>query len=87
MVRDPLSIAHPMVLLPLLGQVLLLITLFQKRPSKTLTYLGMACLGILLGLMFFIGLIEMHIKILGSTLPFLLTCFLIIRHYLMKKSR
>ena len=40
---DPLSVLHPFTLLPLLGQILLLITLFQKNPSKVLTYVGIYC--------------------------------------------
>ncbi|MBS1765002.1 MAG: hypothetical protein JSS90_08565 [Bacteroidetes bacterium] len=67
------SVIHPFTVIPLLGQLLLFITLFQKRPGKILTYTGIACLGLLLGLMFIIGLMEMNLKILISTLPFLST--------------
>ncbi len=70
---DPESIVHPFVLLPIFGQILLLITLFQKKTGKVLTYIGIACLGLLLGFMFFIGILGMNLKILISTLPFLIT--------------
>ena len=72
---------HPFIILPLLGQVLLIITLFQKEPSKRLTYIGLACLALLLLFMFFIGLISLNIKVLFSTLPFIIFGVLIIRHY------
>lgn len=68
---DPKSAAHPFIIIPLLGQILLLVTLFQQSPNKYLTYLGIACLGLLLGLMTFIGIIDMNFKILISTIPFL----------------
>jgi cobalamin biosynthesis protein CobD/CbiB len=68
---NPESIVHPFVLIPLFGQLLLLSSAFLKRPNRFLTYAGIACLGLLLGLMFFIGVIELNIKILASTLPFL----------------
>ena len=52
--KDPMSMLHPFIVLPLLGQIVLFITLFQKKPSKFWTYLGMASIGILLFFMFVI---------------------------------
>ncbi len=80
MVKDPLSVLHPLTLLPMAGQILLLITLFQKTPSKLLTYIGMGCIGILLLLMFAIGIMNQDFKILGSTIPFLATAVLVVIH-------
>ena len=77
---DPGSVLHPFTLLPLFGQILLLVTLAQKQPGKWLTYIGLACIGILLVFMFVIGLISFNYKILLSTLPFLVTAVLTIRH-------
>ena len=73
--------AHPFTLLPLLGQMLLLFTLFQQKPGKLPTYIAIGCLGILLGFMFVIGLMSMNFKVLISTLPFLVTAVLTVRHY------
>ena len=78
---DPKMAVHPFTIIPLLGQILLLITLFQKQPNKILTYIGIACLGLLLGFMFFIGMISMNFKILISTLPFLATALYAIRYF------
>ncbi|MEZ4905861.1 MAG: hypothetical protein R2822_30880 [Spirosomataceae bacterium] len=78
---DPISILHPFTVLPLLAQVILLFTLFQKMPSKTLTYLSIGGLGILLVFMFIIGLLSSNYKIISSTIPFLVTSILAIRHY------
>ena len=61
---DPASVAHPFTVLPLAGQLLLLITLFQKIPGKILTFIGLGSLGILLLFMFVIGLISLNYKIL-----------------------
>lgn len=83
---DPGAAIHPLTLIPLLGQVLLLITLFQSRPSKYLTYAGIACLGCLLCLMTFIGIIDMDFKILLSTLPFLICAVLVIREFRKQKK-
>lgn len=73
LVSEPLSVVHPFTMLPLFGQVLLIVTLFQRRPSKWLTYIGLGCLAILLLLMFVIGLISLNFKILLSTVPFIAT--------------
>lgn len=70
---DPVSAAHPFTLIPLMGQVLLLITLFQREPSRWLTYIGLASLGLLLLMMVLVGVLGSNFKILLSTLPFLVT--------------
>jgi len=81
----PASVLHPFTILPLLGQILLLVTVFQKVPSKRLTYWGIGCLGLLLGFMFIIGLISQHFKIVLSTIPFLTIALITILQ--IKKSK
>jgi hypothetical protein len=81
LLNNPIAALHPFTILPLAGQLLLLITLFQKTPSKRLTYIGIIGLGLLLGFMFIIGIISGHYKILFSTLPFLSVAAITIRHY------
>ena len=78
LVSDPVSAAHPITLLPLLGQVLLIVTLFQKEPSRLLTYLEIACLALLLVFMFLIGLLSLNLNIFLSTIPFLVVAILAI---------
>ena len=79
LLQDPLSVAHPLTLLPLFGQVLLLITLFQKKPSKVLTFMGLGCLGLLLFFISFIGIISFNWKIFLSTIPFVITAILAVK--------
>lgn len=78
---DPKSVMHPFTLLPLAGQVLLIITLFQAKPNKLLTYISIGGLGILLWFMFIIGIIGLNYKILLSTLPFLIVSLITIRYH------
>ncbi|GAB4210166.1 MAG: hypothetical protein Fur0023_22490 [Bacteroidia bacterium] len=80
MFTDPISAVHPFTLIPLLGQILLLITLFQNAPSRKLTYLGISSIGLLLVFMFFIGIIGLNLKILASTLPFIVISILTIKY-------
>ena len=78
---DPISVLHPLTVLPMIGQLLLLVSLFQKNPNKTLSYIGIAALGLLLGFIFIVGCISKNFKIIISTIPFLVTSYLAIRHY------
>jgi len=81
LISDPVSALHPFTILPLIGQIVLLITLFQKKPSRFLTYSGLIGLGILLGFMFIIGVISINYKIIISTVPFLIVSVVIVRNY------
>lgn len=81
LLTDPASANHPLIILPMLGQLLLLITLFQKNPLKLLVYSGIICLSLLLGFMFFIGIIGSNYKIACSIIPFIITVIFAVRHY------
>ncbi len=83
---DPLSVLHPFTVLPFVGQILLLITLFQQKPGRILTYVGIGGIGILLALMFVIGLISLNVRVLASTIPFLVLAFVTIRHHRAMKT-
>lgn len=77
---NPTSVIHPLILFPLIGQILLFITLFQKTPSKVLIYLSIIGLGLLFGFMFIIGLMSVNLKIIISTIPFLTVAILTIKN-------
>lgn len=71
-VTDPLSVIHPFIILPLFGQILLLYSLFQKSPGRKLSLIAILSLALLVVLIFAIGLMEMNIKIIGFSLPFII---------------
>jgi hypothetical protein len=79
--KDPLSAVHPFIILPLLGQACLFLTLVQKNPNRILTFMGIGGIGILLALLFLIGCLNMNLKILLSTIPFLTLGYLTILHH------
>jgi uncharacterized protein YacL len=78
---DPISVLHPFTILPMLGQVLLIVTFFQKKPGKSLIYISIGGIGILLGFMFVIGLMGLNYKIVISTIPFFIVAVFSVRHY------
>ncbi len=83
----PLSVLHPFTILPLTGQVILMVTLFQKTPGKTLTYTGIVSVGILLTLVFVIGLMSLNYKMIASAIPFIVVSVLSIQQYRVKNDR
>lgn len=86
LVLNPRAVMHPLTLLPMAGQLILLFTLFQREPGKIPTFLGMAGICILMVFIFIIGLLSLHVKIFLSTLPFLLVAFFTVRYYLAKRN-
>ena len=83
---DPMSVIHPFTILPLFGQIALLITLFQKQPNKILTLAGIGGISVLLILMLVIGIMSRNIRIILSTLPFLITAIVVIRQFKRKRT-
>jgi hypothetical protein len=81
---DPLSVIHPLTLLPLLGQMVLFFTLFQKQTSTRLTLIGMGSVAVLLLLIFVVGLLGRNYRIVLSTLPFMVTGVLTVIHHCRK---
>lgn len=67
---NPTQVIHLFTLVPMLGQTLLIISLFFPKYFRWLTFAGIVCIGLLLYFMFVIGLLGLSIKILLSTLPY-----------------
>jgi hypothetical protein len=78
---SPNSVLHPFIILPIIAQFLLLISLFQKTPSKKLTNISVFGLGILLVFMLFIGIISLNYKIALSTIPFIVVSIVTMLHH------
>lgn len=83
---NPMSVLHPFILIPMTGQLLLLITLFQPQPGKGITYAAMACLALLMLLILFIGILERNSGMIASVTPFLVLSFLVIRNFRKEKA-
>jgi len=86
LLRDPMSVIHPFTVVPFAGQLVLLYTLFQKTPSKILTYIGVACLSVLMLFIFLIGLISLDYKIALSVVPFIVSAVLTVAHHRKNKT-
>ncbi len=74
------AFAHPLVLLPFIGQLLLLISLFTKQTSKKLIYTSIVLLGLLVIMIFLAAILRMNIKMVLSCLPFFVFSFFLFRN-------
>lgn len=79
------SLTHPAVLVPMLGQLFLLVALFQKKPDKRLVYAGLSLIALLVLLLLLIGVLSKNIRIIGCTLPFLGAAVWCVRLFQQKK--
>jgi hypothetical protein len=68
--KDPISLIHPFIILPFLGQVFLLLTLIQKNPGKIMTYIGIGGIGIIMALVLLVGSLNFNLWVISSTIPF-----------------
>lgn len=78
---NPGSVLHPLTIIPFLSQAILIYTLIQRTPSRTLTIIGIYGIGILMVLILAIGIMTVNIKMIASTLPFILCSIVAFKHY------
>lgn len=76
---NPTAALHPFTIIPLLGQLVLVITFVQKTPSYLLLKTGISCLLFLIGFVFIVGLLSLRLPIIISTLPFIILAFITLK--------
>lgn len=82
---NPFSVAHPLIVIPILGQLLLLWSVGSKRNSKLRTFVGIGCIALLFLLIFVVGIVSKNLWISASTLPFFVLSVITIRHFVKLK--
>lgn len=85
--KDPISVIHPLVLLPLIGQVVLFINILRKKPNKWISISGNSMLSILLYFLFIIGLMSLNYRMILFNLPFVFISVLTFRRDLFKSKK
>lgn len=79
------SFTHPFILIPILGQLLLVIALFKKQSPFRFVFIGMAFISLLVLMILLVGLLSLNVKIIVSALPYLIFSVACIIYY--KKSK
>jgi len=77
--RSPAEYFHPLILGPLLGQIFLIVSLFQKKPGKFFVYTGLIFQSVLMFFVLVAGLMWLHPKSIISTLPFIFFTVMVFR--------
>ncbi|MBN8642712.1 MAG: hypothetical protein J0L86_12940 [Flavobacteriales bacterium] len=65
------NFTHPLILLGLIAQLILIYGVINRRINIKLNHLGVIILTPIVLLFFVVGLLSFNFKIMGSTLPFL----------------
>ena len=86
-VSEPYSIVHPFIIIPLVGQVLLLTTLFQNSYKPFISIIGMSCIGLLLLFLFLIGCMSLNYKIILFSFPYICVSLLVVHHFQTQKKQ
>lgn len=69
---DPGAILHPLIILPVFGQILLLVHIILPNPSKWLLPVGIGSMSLIMILVLSVGIIGLNLKIIISLIPFTL---------------
>lgn len=76
---NPLSVLHPLTILPFIGMLLFLLTIFQKTPSRLITFAGAIGMISIMLIILLIGLVDPNCKMLLSALPFFTFLFFVVK--------
>ena len=77
----PLSVLHPFILLPFIGMLLFLYTVFQKTPSRIISIIGAICMSTIMLMILLIAVLGPNFKMLGSVIPFFLIVFFVFKSH------
>lgn len=73
------TFTHPFIFIPLVGQLIMLFTVFQKDPNRKLSLIGLILMGVLVSMILLVGLLGLNIKIIASVTPFVVLSVLFFR--------
>lgn len=75
------NLSHPLILLPFIGQLMLLIPVFRTGFPLKFTLIANLLLGLLVFMVLLAGSLSGNVKMISSTLPFIFFTILLIRTY------
>jgi len=81
-----LAMLHPLILLPLAAQIILIVLLF-KKPERILIYLSIGGIGLLMIMILLAGISSKNMKMVISTLPFILVALITLKEIKKEKQR
>lgn len=79
--RNLQNFSHPLILLPFIGQLLLLVPVFRKSFPLKYVLIANLLLGLLVFMVLLTGSLTRNIKMVASVIPFIFFTILMIRAY------
>jgi len=67
------NLSHPLIILGILGQIMLLMHAFRRRWNRTLNTITVIMLALIVGFLMLVGFITQQWTMVGMQLPFLLS--------------
>jgi hypothetical protein len=71
LLSDPLSILHPLIVFPLIGQLILFVSISLSSPKVWIIRIGIGGMAILYVLILLAGIFSTNVKMIFSVIPFL----------------
>lgn len=75
------SLIHPLVIIPFLGQIILIWNVIRKRPDRRIALGGMISLGILVLMITLVAFLSRNLFMILSIVPFWIVSIILIRSY------
>ncbi len=76
---DPEELAHPFIILPFAGQILLITVFLLKRPSSRLAWAGLVLLSVIMLMILLIAVMGLNWRMLLSVMPFFILAVMLAR--------
>ena len=81
------TLTHPIILAGLIGQLLLLYCVFRQAPNAKLNWLGIIILSPVVALVLLAGALSFNVKMVASTLPFVILTVVLWRYKRKKRTQ
>lgn len=81
------NFTHPLILLGLLAQLILIYAVINPKINRKMNHLGVAVLTPIVLLFFVVGFLSLNTKVIVSTLPFLVLVFFYFKTALNKSNQ
>jgi hypothetical protein len=76
---SPEDLAHPFIILPFAGQLLLIAVFLLKRPAFRLAWAGVLLLSVIMLMILLIGAMGLNWRMLLSAMPFFILAVMLMR--------
>jgi hypothetical protein len=77
--ENPISVFHPLIILPFVGQMILVISVIIPGINRWISISGIICAGLLFIMILLTGLFTLNVEVILSVMPFFIFSFMYLR--------